>query len=442
MSKVICEREDIVAIADAVRSKGNTTEAMTLGEIKTAVYNIKSASPTQEKTVDIAVNGTVEIAPDEGYVLSKVITNVDIPEAPTQEKIINITENGIIEITPDSGYRLSKIIVNVRVQRPLAAGLYQSGAIALYEEQGAEAIEGMMIKPWDELIDNVIFIDDNKCLTANSDALQTLLPGDLVMPNDESVTSIGKNALCNCRGLTNIIISNSVTSIGDYAFQRCNHLTSITIPDSVTSIGTYAFGECYKMVEVINKSSLPITLGQQEYGYVAYWAKEIHNGTTKIVNQNGYLFYTYDGVNYLLGYVGADTELTLPESYNGQSYEIYDYAFYHCNNLISIAIPDSITIIPKYGYCNCANLTDVTIGNGVVNIDNYAFQNCDGLMSITIPSNVGNFGAQAFAGCDNLSEMHFTGTTSQWKTLGKGSNWYRNTPLSEVQCSDGKVSLT
>ena len=34
----------------------------------------------------------------------------------------------------------------------LAPGLYQTGAIALYEEQGASAVDGMMITSWDELL--------------------------------------------------------------------------------------------------------------------------------------------------------------------------------------------------------------------------------------------------------------------------------------------------
>lgn len=41
-----------------------------------------SGLPTQEKTVEITENGTVEVLPDEGYVLSKVAVNVDVKSAP------------------------------------------------------------------------------------------------------------------------------------------------------------------------------------------------------------------------------------------------------------------------------------------------------------------------------------------------------------------------
>lgn len=44
MSKVICEREDLVAVADAVRSKTGTTEEMTLGEVTSGIYSISGGS--------------------------------------------------------------------------------------------------------------------------------------------------------------------------------------------------------------------------------------------------------------------------------------------------------------------------------------------------------------------------------------------------------------
>ena len=49
MSKVICEREDIVAIADSVRAKIGVTKSMTLGEIKTEVDNISVGAGGEDK---------------------------------------------------------------------------------------------------------------------------------------------------------------------------------------------------------------------------------------------------------------------------------------------------------------------------------------------------------------------------------------------------------
>ena len=65
---------------------------------------------------------------------------------------------------------------------------------------------------------------------------------NLIIP--DGMTSIRDYAFYWCSGLTSIAIPNSVTSIGDEAFSWCVGLTSIAIPNSVTSIGKYAFYDC------------------------------------------------------------------------------------------------------------------------------------------------------------------------------------------------------
>ncbi len=260
----------------------------------------------------------------------------------------------------------------------------------------------------------------------------------------DSVTSIGDSAFYLCDNLTSVTIGNSVESIGDFAFYLCYNLTSVTIPDSVTSISYSAFEYCTNLVEVINKSSLPITAGSSDYGYVGYHAIEVHNGESKIKTVNDYLFYTCDGVNYLLGYMGKDTNLTLPESYNGENYEIYDYAFNKRNDIMSVTIPDSVTAIGSSAFWDCDNLTSVTIGSDVTSIGDHAFdlcpikhasipasaiyyipktkletviitsgdsigdeafRDCDNLTSVTIGNSVESIGDFAFWDCDNLTSV-------------------------------------
>ena len=200
----------------------------------------------------------------------------------------------------------------------------------------------------------------------------------------DGVTSIGNEVFRGCSALTSVTIPDSVTSIGNYAFYGCSRLTSIIIPDGVTSIGDNAFHGCYKLIEVRNLSALNFTAGSDGNGSVGYYAKHVYKDGESYLHQTdeGYLFYD-DGTDvYLVAYVGTDTELTLPDDYNGNNYAIYQYAFHFCSSLTSVIIPDNITAIGDYAFYACSGLTSVTIGNGVTSIGNYAFYNCYKLLEV------------------------------------------------------------
>ena len=227
----------------------------------------------------------------------------------------------------------------------------------------------------------------------------------------DSVTSIGWYAFQDCTGLTSVTIGNSVTSIGGYAFRDCTGLTSITIPDSMTRIEDSAFSGCDKLVEVYNKSSLDITAGSSENGYVAYHAKNIYteDGGSWLTDTADEFRFFYDGADgYLMGYYGEETEITLPDgftAYDGTEvteYAIYDSAFHSCSGLTSITIPDSVTSIGAWAFYGCSGLTSITIPDSVTSIGAWAFYGCSGLTSIAIPDSVTSIGSNAFGGCESL----------------------------------------
>ena len=260
--------------------------------------------------------------------------------------------------------------------------------------------------------------------------------GDYAFRSCDSLTNItildGVNSIGNCafefnKSLTSVTIKGCVTSMGKSAFGYCNSLTSVTIGDSVTSISDSAFYNCYKLVEVINNSSLDIEKGGFGNGYVARYALSVKNGgESDIKNQGEYQFITVDGVNYLINYVGTDTEITLPANYNGQNYVINDHAFDNCDSLTSVTVGDGVTSIGQWAFDDCDSLTSVTIGDSVASIGNSAFYNCTLLMSITIPDSVTSIGRNAFYNCESLETINYKGTEKQWDLIKKDSNWNFN----------------
>ena len=92
-------------------------------------------------------------------------------------------------------------------------------------------------------------------------------------------------------------------------------------------------------------------------------------------------------------------------TFEGDVTKIEDYAFYECDSLTSVTIPDSVTTIEDYAFYYCYRLTSVTIGNSVTTIGECVFESCESLTSVTIPDSVTMIGYGAFMGCDSLKEF-------------------------------------
>lgn len=82
---------------------------------------------------------------------------------------------------------------------------------------------------------------------------------------------------------------------------------------------------------------------------------------------------------------------------------IGDHAFYGCDNLYSIKIPNSVTNIETMAFYNCSNLQSIDMPNGIAEIGSSAFQGCLNMKSISIPSSVTSIGDHAFSGSGLIS---------------------------------------
>ena len=198
----------------------------------------------------------------------------------------------------------------------------------------------------------------------------------------DGVSSIGSEAFSACSSLTSIAIPHSVTSIGDSAFSHCRNLAGVTVPDSITSIGKMVFEGCVNF-----KTAGPIGGG---YDYEFGWKNNI------------------------------------PAN-----------AFYYCENLTGITLPDSVTSIGEYAFYYCTGLTGITLPDKVAKIDKGTFQNCSGLSNITIPDSVISIGDYAFYNCSSLTNVSFGKGV---KNIG-GRAFYRDISLTDITIPNGVTSI-
>ncbi len=86
----------------------------------------------------------------------------------------------------------------------------------------------------------------------------------------------------------------------------------------------------------------------------------------------------YDDVSYRVTSVGND-------------------AFFFCNEMTSVVIPNSVTVIGDRAFAYCWNAGDIQVPDNVVSIGEEAFLVCSGIRNITIPASVTSIGENAFA---------------------------------------------
>lgn len=120
---------------------------------------------------------------------------------------------------------------------------------------------------------NKVYSGKGNCLIETKS--RTLIAGckNSIIPDDGSVTKIGRSAFYCCTELTEINIPNTVTEIEDWAFSECTELTDINIPNGLIKIGSNAFIGCEKLTNVNfngTKERWHLIEKHNDWDYIAY----------------------------------------------------------------------------------------------------------------------------------------------------------------------------
>ena len=229
----------------------------------------------------------------------------------------------------------------------------------------------------------------------------------------DGVVSLGDNTFYDCNSLVSVDIPDGVTSIRMSTFSGCSSLVSIDIPGGVASIGEGAFSGCSSLAEITCRATVPPVCGERCFAYVDIsnctlsvpeGAEEAYK-TADVWKEFLYEYFISGGIKYgaltssqgniatvLAGgeYTG---DITIPETVEngGITYtvtEIGGRAFYECEGLVSINIPDGVTSIGDETFYECLGLESVTLGSGVGTIGDGAFIGCSSLAEITCRATV------------------------------------------------------
>ena len=114
------------------------------------------------------------------------------------------------------------------------------------------------------------------------------------------------------------------------------------------------------------------------------------------------------------GYIGQDEDVIIPPEINGIPVtRIGEKAFYQCEKIISVVIPDSVTIINEFAFAYCSKLINITFGNHTTSIGDFAFCGCTSLVDLNLPDSITTIGFASFSDCSKLVNINIpNGVTS------------------------------
>ncbi|MDE7100498.1 MAG: leucine-rich repeat domain-containing protein, partial [Anaeroplasmataceae bacterium] len=138
---------------------------------------------------------------------------------------------------------------------------------------------------------------------------------EVILTNENNIST---GAFYGCSNIESITIGTGLTSIGANAFYNCSSLTNIIIPNTVSEIGTEAFYGCMELTSM----TIP---------YV---------GDSKTNPQHshfGYLFGSNSYHDHPMKVPATLSEVVITGGSN-----IADYAFYECENITKIILPECL----------------------------------------------------------------------------------------------------
>ena len=245
-----------------------------------------------------------------------------------------------------------------------------------------------------------------------------------------------------------VCISKDVTHIGSWAFADCPNLNHVLFEGTQAQWNAITIGEDNGCLTNATRhvsctsSDLAVVTGCSYVGLrCAHCARIVAttatadnhsytNGTCTVcgVKQCWEYSVSADAKVTITAYTGADTALAVPAVINDLPVvAIGEDAFYDCDTLLQVQIPEGITLIDTGAFYDCTNLQTVTLPGTLTELGDYAFFYCEALTGLDIPAGVTRIGENAFTYCTALSTV----TIPQSVTVIDDYAFYGCTSLTE-----------
>ncbi len=443
---------------------------------------------TEERSIDITANGTQDVVVNAGKCgMSKVIVNTNVPyQKPEQAKTLSATTNGSYEITPDEGYVISKATVEVNVDTTEA---YNEGAAAqkaklittAVTENGTYATEDGYSSIVVNVPSGASALLQEKTYTANG----TYTPDagydgigkvTINVPTTYSAETITVN-FTNSGGNLDDLKGKAYVEVNSN--QHVYNGSAVTISVMPGKTYTISFGSVDKYMKPADVMRTTLWGGRYKitgsYIYLGesmvttdtiyYGMSEATTGRQFIITGANVKSSGYTDIGYITLEASADTITITSGGTTGKTFcvfpefdesktiifkatfdicsgltsadlshikgevQIGNLAFGLCESLTSIELPPNLTSIGNSVFYHCTSLTSIELPSGVTSIGDSVFYDCESLTSIELPPNLTLIGDSVFYDCESLTSIEIPSGV----TAIRGYAFYGCTSLTSIE---------
>ena len=238
---------------------------------------------------------------------------------------------------------------------------------------------------------------------------------------------------------------------GHIGYQKGTAVEGFVFPESIRKINAEAISAYCKWVWVDNpdieitdmdytSNDMHMIYGHKNTSLEHYAIKEnmIFKDCETAVHDGELIYTLKDGELSVSSCSKYAKEVTIPAEINGIPVtSIGDSAFYACQKLEKISIPDSVTSIGAYALSSCGNLKSLYIPDSVKEIGSNAFSHCTNINDVRLPEGITRIPSRCFYSSKSLMEINIPDTV----TVIGSSAFYDCTYIEKIELPDSITDI-